>query len=189
MTFKKQEKPKSWFRAHPILNFFLALFLIGLIFGSDNQQTLNSEEQRTTIDQVNSQQITTPLQASVPKQTTQITRDYITEDLNELWIYFVSTESPYTTELQKKEKFKEYEGKWLKSSGIISSVDEGLISGVTVRLLGYDNPYLSSASLYFDESDKSKLLKYNQYDEIQFEGKIEDYNSLLGIIIKDAKLI
>lgn len=55
---KETNVKKNWFKRHPILTVFLALFLIGLIFSSDNPQTSNSEEQKTRINQINTQQVT-----------------------------------------------------------------------------------------------------------------------------------
>lgn len=102
---------------------------------------------------------------------------------------FVNYDSPYT-KLQKEENFEQYEGKWIKSSGLIMEVsDVALSDSVVVGIVNPANQYLRGASIYFDESSKSKLASMEKYSEISFEGKIEDYNSLLGIIIKDANLI
>mgnify|MGYP001605574981 CR=1 FL=1 len=41
----KKDKNENWFKRHPILTVFLALFLIWLIFSSGDQQTSNYEAQ------------------------------------------------------------------------------------------------------------------------------------------------
>lgn len=55
MRSKEEPAKKNWFKRHPILTTFLALFLIGLIFSSDSSPTSNPEEQRARIDQINTQ--------------------------------------------------------------------------------------------------------------------------------------
>ena len=115
-------------------------------------------------------------------------KTYTNEDLYTLIFNFVGSSSPYT-ELQKEEQFKNYKGKWIKDLGVVKEVDTVMLSdNIVVAIINPDNTYLRGATIYFKPSEKEKLLETNLYDEINFEGRIEDYNGFMGIIIKDAEL-
>lgn len=166
-----KEKKKNWFRRHPIwsgiISIIIVLFVIFIAFPSDNSSTKG----------VNTQQ---------PQEQADI-RAYVDEDIYELWILFISRDSPYT-DLQKEENFKQYKNKWIKSSGVVSEIDDGLFGSIIVSIESPDNPYLRAATLYFDDFYKDELLNYRIYDEINFEGRIESYNGLVGVIVKDVEL-
>ena len=119
----------------------------------------------------------------------QNTRQYIEDDLTTLIIHFTSYDSPYT-DLQKEEEFKKYKGKLLKGNEIVMEVKEVMLSSnLVIATINPVNQYLRGATIYFDASQKDKLLQLDKYDEINFEGRVEDYGSLMGIIIKDAKFL
>lgn len=155
---------KNWFRRHWIISIFLAILVVGVIWamfsGESASDTINSNE--------NSKQ-------------------YTDEDLYTLIYLFVDDDSSYT-DLQKKDEFKNYKGKWIRSSGIVKDIDEGLMGGITTSIEHSDNYLLNGATLYFDTSEKEKLLQIGKGGEINFEGRIEGYSSFIGIMIKDATL-
>ena len=168
-------KKTNWFKRHWIFTIILSVFLLivinAIIFSSTSQVSQGASNSNTP---------------SSP--TLNSGKQYISEDLDALIILFVSQESPYT-DLQKKDIFKQYENKWIKSSGIVKEIDDVMMSSnIVVSIINPDNPYLRGATIYFPSSEKDKLLKINPYDQINFEGRIEDYMGLMGIIIKDAKL-
>jgi len=156
-------KNKSWFRRHWIISMILGLvilFAIGIMFGEGE---LSDDEYES------------------PNQL----KTYVNEDLYELIVLFVNDD--YYTDLQKKEEFKQYKNKWIKSSGSVMEIDDVIMSSnIVVGIINPDNIYLRGATIYFKSSEKDKLLEIDKYSEISFEGRIEDYGSFMGIIIKDA---
>lgn len=162
------ENKKSWFRRHWVLTTILVLFILGMI-GAMFSNTSSDSNTQTTNNQPPA-------------------KEYTDKDIYDLWFDFLSNDSPYT-DLQKEEQFKQYKNKWIKSSGVVSEIAEvPLSSSIAVVIESPDNPYLRSATLYFDGSYKDALVNYGIGEEINFEGKIENYNSIMGLIIKDAQL-
>lgn len=178
-----ETKNKNWFARHWIISIFLGLIVLGIIgglFGEDD--SISSSVETSNEDNV-------IRLANNEKTTTTNFKQYTDEDLYTLIALFVSTNSLYT-DLQKEEEFKQYDGKWIKTSGIVNEIDEIILSdNLVVSLMNPDNQFLNGATVYFDESERDVLLTISKYGEINFEGRIEDYGSFLGIIIKDAKLI
>ncbi len=178
-------KEKNWFARHWIVSIFLGLIIFGIIgamFGGDSESNL-------TGNAVNEQLADNVIGLGEDgKTTTTNSKQYTAEDLYTLIDYFVSSYSPYT-DLQKEEEFKQFKGKWIKTSGIVDEIDEVIFSdNLVVGLVNPENQFLRGATIYFDESEREGLLGLSKYDEINFEGRIEDYGSFMGIIIKDAEL-
>ena len=175
---------KNWFRRNWILTILIILtimVLIGSFFdsSSDNVQT------NTNIPTNTNRYTNEDLETNIPTNT----NEYTNEDLEVLTFKFVSRNSDLT-DLQKEEQFKQYKNKWIKGVGIVKSISEVALSdNIAVGIESSDNPYLRGATIYFGGSEKSNLLKISAGEAISFEGRIESYNSLLGIIIKEAKLI
>lgn len=166
-----QDVKKSWVRRHWILSIFLGILIlgaIGSIFDTSSTTSNNNSNQELIV-------------ASNDRQ-------YISEDLDTLILTFVSSSSQYT-DLQKEENFKQYKGKWIKSSGIVKEVDNVMASSnLIVSIINPENQYMRGATIYFPSSEKDKLLALSNYDDISFEGRIESYSSLMGIVIKDARV-
>ena len=163
------EKKKNWFRRHPIWTGIIIFFSIFFVIGTalDLRDDLEDEEG--------------------DEWEEDIQRQYVKEDLYELIVLFVNND--YYTELQKEEEFKNYKDKWIKSSGAVKEVKTVMLSNsIVVVIINPNNIYLRGATIYFKSSEKDKLLEINPHDEISFEGRIESYGSLMGIIIKDAEL-
>jgi hypothetical protein len=165
---------KNWVRRHWVISIFLGIFILGIIGAAFNEgdsgATGNAIQEKYT-----------------EKTTSNV--EYADTDLDTLILDFVSDYSTYT-ELQKEEEFKKYKGKILKGSGLVKEVDTVMLSdSLVVRIINPENQYLTGATIYFDESQKSKLLAVEEYDEINFEGEISDYGSLMGIIIRKAKVV
>ena len=157
-----EKESKNWFRRHWILTIFICLFIgIGILtlFDESTEPNINEDNQK----------------------------DYVDEELYELVVLFVNDD--YYTDLQKKEEFKQYENKWIKSSGSVMEIDTVILSdSIVVAILNPENPYFRGATIYFKPSEKDKLLEIGKYDEISFEGKIEGYGGITGIIIKEAEV-
>lgn len=169
MEEKQKKKVKVW---QIVLIILGGLFFWGLIIGIFSGNETNAEESYS----------------SNPKTNT-IEEEYISKSLDDLYLIFVSSSSELT-DLQKEKQFENYDGKLIKSEGIVSKIDNVMMSSdIVVGIMSPENPYLREATLYFDSSYEDELLNYNEYDEISFKGKITDYNSLLGIIVQDAELI
>lgn len=163
-------KKKNWFRRHWIVSIILGLFVLGII-GAMFSDTSSDSNTQTTNNQPPA-------------------KEYIDKDIYDLWFDFISRDSPYT-DLQKEENFKQYKNKWIKSSGEVEKIDE-VGFGSSNIVVGIASPeefsFSRAASLYFDESYKNQLINYGVRDEISFEGRIEQYSGLVGIVVKDVEL-
>lgn len=164
------EDLQEWAQNHKIIVILIIIFAFGFVISTSVNMTDNKNV----------------------KSSNRIieSKQYINENIYDLWITFISRSSTLT-DLQKEEEFKKYNNKLIKSSGIISSIDEVGFgsSNIVVGIESPENPYLMAGTLYFDGSYKNQLINYGIGDEINFEGRIETYNSLMGIIIKDTVLI
>jgi len=163
---KTKAKQKSWFRRHWILTMVIILFILGGI-GAMFQDTDNS--------------------GNTNSQVTE-SKQYAEVDLYDLFFLFVSRDSALT-DIQKEEQFKQYKNKLVKTSGVVKDIDNVMLSdNIVVSIISPENQFMRAATIYFDSSEKSKLLQISPYDEIEFNGRIETYSGLMGIVIKDAKL-
>lgn len=162
----EKTKKKNWFRRHWVISIILGIILISFIGGLFIEESSNTNQESQNKN----------------------TKEYVQEDLYTLITLFVGSNSPYT-EIQKEENFKQYKNKWIKGTGIVGEVEEVIVTGTPlIRIINPENQYTYGATIYFEDSEKDKLLEVNKYKEIQFEGRIEQYNSLMGLIIKEAKL-
>lgn len=164
-----EKKEKSWFRRHWILTIIIVLVIggiIGTIFEGDSSNNLPASSD------TNNQEI---------KQYTDAT-------LYEMFLMFVSRDSTLT-DIQKEEQFKQYKNKGIKGEGIIDNIDDVMLSdSIVVSIVNPENQFMRAATIYFDGSKKDSLQQFSVGDEINFEGRIESYSSLMGIVIKEAEL-
>jgi len=166
-----ETKKKNWFRRHYVWTTILVLIIIGIIGAIFSEDTANGTNIQTN-------------------DNSQPTKEYTDKGVYDLWVDFISRDSPLT-DLQKEKNFKQYKNKWIKSSGEVDKIDE-VGFGSNNIVVGIASPeefsFSRAATLYFDESYKSQLINYGVGDEISFEGRIEQYSGLMGIVIKDVEL-
>ena len=159
-----------------ILLAFFVLAIIGAILGNDTKNETPDTSQNQNVN-------------SNTNVGTTTQKEYVSVSLDNLILDFVSKTSPLT-DLQKTEKFKNYDNKFIKDSAIVKEIDTvALSNSIVVRTINPENEFLNGATIYFKSSEKTKLLNLSKYDDVKFDGKIEDYNSLLGIVIMDASII
>lgn len=108
--------------------------------------------------------------------------------IDELFYKFVSKLSDLT-DLQKKEEWKSYDGKYINGSVIVSDIKNEPLVGYVVSAENPENHFESEATIYFKNSEKSKLMQLQKGDTISFYGRLNDYNSILGITVKDAEMM
>lgn len=169
-TTIKEITEKNWFLNHPFLTWLIVMFSIGILMSfvpSDNQNYSSTPSETTS-------------------KTKTIQKAYVDEDLTDLIFKYVSMNS-IMTDIQKKESFKQIKGKYIQSEGIVIEVNEAFGTPV-VAIMNPENEFLRGATIYFKKSEKDKLLNIGKYDSIDFEGKIEDYGSFMGIIIHEAEV-
>ena len=129
-----EKESKNWFRRHWIISMILGLIILFAIGSMFVEEELSDDEYEP------------------PNQL----KTYVNEDLYELIVLFVN--DGYYTDLQKKEEFKQYEDKWIKSSGVIKGIDTVILSdSIVVEILNPENPYFRGATIYFKPSEKDKL--------------------------------
>lgn len=91
------------------------------------------------------------------------------------------------TDLQKKELWKKYQGKWVKWSGTVTYVSETL-GQLSVQVKCRPGTLTSDAIIYFDNKWRDKLLQLSQGDSISFEARLDDYNQFIGLSLKKGEL-
>lgn len=89
------------------------------------------------------------------------------------------------TDLQKKEIWKQYEGKKVKWSGTVSMINERLQMGVKMKrtTLTYD------ALVTLKDSEKEKALKLKEGDAVTFTGVLVDWGTILYYSLRDGEIV
>lgn len=128
---------------------------------------------------------------NVNSKDVQNSPEFINEDLYEILYKFTNPQSSMT-DLQKKEEWKKYKGKYVKSSAIIDSVDKNFFGKYVVLASELPKGQFdigSDYAIFFKDSQKDKLLKLSKGDRIYFSGRLADYHTTFeNLDIKDAVL-
>jgi hypothetical protein len=116
---------------------------------------------------------------------------YVNDDLENVQFEFTSQYSDLT-DIQKKELWKEYKGKWINGTVFVNSVDKNLFG--TYVILGTFQPkgpydIGNDVALFLDNSQTSKVVNVNKGSVIRFEGKLEEYHTLMGNIDLEKVII
>lgn len=116
----------------------------------------------------------------------------LNEDLYGILYKFTNQQSPMT-ELQKKEEWKKYKGRYVRSSALVDSVDESLFGSYVVLASELPKgPYDigSDYAIFFKDSQKGKLMKLSKGQRIHFLGKLERYHDFMkNLDINEAIVI
>lgn len=140
----------------------------------------NPSEINTTSNTINS------------NQRVQNSPKFINEDLYGILYQFTNPQSPMT-DLQKKEEWKSYKGKYVKSSAIVDSISRNLLGKYVVlasELPKGQYDIGSDYAIFFQDSQKDKLLRLSKGDRIYFSGRLADYHTTFeNLDIKDATLV
>lgn len=94
------------------------------------------------------------------------------------------------TSLQKEDKFNtDYKNKYVEWSGEVVSVSEGLFGGYTISIKHCPNTFTSDVLVEMKDSEKDKLLKLIQGDQVTYRAKMSSYGDILGLSASDGELI
>ena len=93
-----------------------------------------------------------------------------------------------STELQKKESWKNYEGKKVQWSGTVTSVGETF---GTLQLQVKLNPQtlVSDVLVSLNDSSRSEAIKLKEGDTVTFQGTLEDWGTLMPITLDHGVII
>jgi len=125
-----------------------------------------------------------PLETNTPVQTSKTTEpenQYIDESLAGL---FNKIYNSGLTELQQKELWKSYKGKYVKWEAYVNDINTGTFT--EYEILGSIRPkglydIGSDVGIHIKDSEKDKLVKYYKGDLIKFEGKLERLSGAFGL--------
>lgn len=101
-----------------------------------------------------------------------------------------------STELQKKEAWKNYNGKKIQGTGYVVSVEETL--GTLQLDVSYFEPFVemfqANALINLKDSSRSEAVKLNPNDKVTFQGILDDWSDISyditltdGIIINELE--
>jgi hypothetical protein len=92
------------------------------------------------------------------------------------------------TELQKKETWKNYKGKKVRWTGIVSSVGETF---GTVQLQVKMRPDTLTSDLLIDlrDSERSKALQLREGQAVTFVGVLDDWGTIMPITLKYGQIV
>ena len=87
------------------------------------------------------------------------------------------------SDIQKKERWKAYSGKAFKWDLQVSEVSEAMLgSGYQVQFkCSRSNSFISDVIMDFPKSSKSMVMNLQKGSLYTIKGKLEDYNSLIGL--------
>jgi hypothetical protein len=96
-----------------------------------------------------------------------------------------------STELQKKEAWKNYNGKKIQGSGYVVSVEEtlGTLQLEVSYYYKYENPQ-ANALINLKDSSRSEAVKLKPGDEVTFQGILDDWSDIsYNITLADGIII
>lgn len=93
-----------------------------------------------------------------------------------------------STELQKKEAWKNYEGKKVQWSGTVTSVGETF---GTLQLQAKLNPHtlVSDVLVSLKDSSRSEAIKLKEGDMVTFEGLLDDWGTIMPVTLDHGVII
>lgn len=87
-----------------------------------------------------------------------------------------------STELQKKEAWKNYEGKKVQWSGTVTSVGE-TFGTLQLQVKLNPNTLISDVLVSLKDSARSEALKLKEGDTVTFQGTLDDWGTLMPITL------
>lgn len=100
-------------------------------------------------------------------------------------IYNIRSES---TDLQKREAWKQLKGKKVVWSGTISEISDGF-TGLTLQVKMNSNTLTSDVLIWLKKSQHDKALQLQQGSYVEFTGRLDDWGSLMPITIRDGEIL
>lgn len=152
-----------------ILSFVILLF-IAIIISEPTSDTKVSGSKKNTLE---------------TQQEIEIISDNLAQFVSKFWSY---------TDLQRKEKWKEYKGEYVKWTFYVRSVDTDMFGTYTV-LGDATKPDMfdfgSDVTVKFPESEKELLLSYSEGDLMTIVGILNYYSDSFAntISVKPAKIV
>lgn len=96
-------------------------------------------------------------------------------------------ESTYT-DLQKEEEWKNYEGKKVKWTGEVSSIDE-MFGTMTLQVKMKPDTFTSDLLIRLKESEREKALQFKEGDSVTFIGVLSEWGTLLPITLSEGEIV
>lgn len=93
-----------------------------------------------------------------------------------------------STDIQKQELWKNFEGKYVAWSGQVTEIQEGMISGLTVGVKFNSDSISSDVLLSLKPEQKSQVASYTKGSTISFVGKLKSYGGILPASIDDVTI-
>jgi hypothetical protein len=130
-----------------------------------------------------SENVTQARKAEVERVKAEPISDVTWEEIDKIY----NLKSKYT-ELQKKERWKNYKGKKVKWRGEVSSVDEtfGTMS-LQVKL----NPgtFTSDVLVRLKPTEREKALKVSKQDMVTFVGILDDWGTIMPVTLDKGEMV
>ena len=92
------------------------------------------------------------------------------------------------TDLQRKEKWKQFKGKRVRWTGTVTSVSDGW-GGLTLQVKMNADTFTSDVLIRLESSEKSKALQLHEGEPVTFTGNLDDWGTLLPITIGHGEII
>jgi len=93
-----------------------------------------------------------------------------------------------TTDLQKKEAWKNYEGKKVKWSGSVSSVGE-TFGSLQLQVKMNSNTFTSDVIISLRNDQRQKALALSEGNRVSFTGILSDWGTLMPISLNDGEIL
>lgn len=93
------------------------------------------------------------------------------------------------TDLQKAEKWKQYEGRNVLWSGTVASISEGFFGGLSMQVKMNSDTLVSDVFISLDEGQQTKAVNYTEGSRITFRGTLSDWGNFLGIKIENGVIV
>lgn len=94
-----------------------------------------------------------------------------------------------TTDIQKKEAWKNFKGKKVVWSGEVSEVSKGLLSGLTLQVKMDEDTFTSDLLIRLKKSEKDKASRLSKGDRVTFSGTLDDWGTIMPITLDDGEIL
>jgi hypothetical protein len=92
------------------------------------------------------------------------------------------------TELQKKELWKNYEGKRVEWSGKVTHVDD-VFGTLSLQIKIDPDTFTSDLLIRLRKSERDKALKLSEDDRVTFRGTLDDWGTLMPVTLTDGEIV
>lgn len=151
---KNDTQKKNWFRRHWIITSIMVLVFLSMISNGDDRQGDNNQPEA---------------------------KQYVDISCSDFASQFGAKSD--LSDLQKDEIFKDYDGKYVKWTGTVSSISS-TFGQLKMQVKCSPTTLVSDAIISFDDSEKEALLQIKEGETVNFEAQLDSWGQLIPTTLR-----